>query len=117
MSDDFTAPEIGQKKVSETEILSVDYTEVLNTGTTNELLASVTSVTEVTTSDLTIANAAVNAAPIDINDIEVAIGKAVQFSVVGGVANTRYKIKIVIATDSTPARALIRYINLDVVED
>jgi len=119
MSDDYIVDRIHTKKVSEAETFSVNCTPRLDTG---ELVASVV-VAEVDTADLTISNEAVSTAALDIedkdgNDVEVAIGKAIQYHVTAtGTAETLYKIKLTLTTDSTPARVLINYVRLKVIAD
>ena len=85
-------------------IVSLDLTRDLDT---SELLTGTPTVTEVTTSDLTIANKAVSTAALEIKGKTVAIGKAVQFSVMGGVSGTTYEIRVSVGTDSTPAETLV----------
>ena len=107
-----TAPERPVAGVGETNNLSVSFVGVLDSG---ELLTGTPTATEVTSSDLTISNVAVNTAALVINDITVAIGKAVQCKVVGQLAaSVLYTIKITAATDSTPAQTKIRYVKFKV---
>ena len=119
MSDDYIVDKIHTKKVSEADTYSVNCTPRLDTG---ELVSSVT-VVEVDTSDLTISNEAVSTAALDIedadgNEVEVAIGNAIQYHInATGTADTLYKLRITLTTDSTPARTLINYVRLKVIAD
>lgn len=107
-----TAPERPIAIVGETNNFSVSFADVLDSG---ELLTGTPLVVEVTSSDLTISNKAVNTGALTINDISVAIGLAVQFKVVGQiVASTPYTVKITASTDSTPAQTKVRYVKFKV---
>ncbi len=104
---DLTAPQRPVTAQGAEELFSVSYDGVLDSG---ELIASVTSVTEETTTDLTTSNIAVSAAALTINNISVAIGRAIQFKVVGQLlATERYALKMIVVTDSTPAQTKVRY--------
>lgn len=85
--------------------VAIDFTADLND---DELLTGTVTVTENTTTDLTIANKQVNVAIIDINGVDVAVGKAVMFSVdaANAVAGQLYILDLSVATDSTPAERL-----------
>ena len=91
--------------VGDTEVWAIDYTDILDS---SETLTGPTC-TEVTTTALTIASVAVNNAIVVINGVNVAIGKAVQFSVRGQVVNTMYTLLVTVTTTSTPARTLARH--------
>ena len=107
-----TAPERPVATVGETNLFSVSLAGVLDSG---ELATGTPTVTEVTTSILTVSNVAVNTAALTINDISVAIGKAVQFKVINQtVASSPFTLKITFATDSTPAQTKIRYVTFTV---
>ena len=69
--------------VGDTDNGGVDFTGELDSA---ETIAAVNSVTEVTSSDLTITGAAVNASAVTIKGESVAIGKAVLFTVSGQLA-------------------------------
>lgn len=103
-----------EKTVSDDELVSIDYQGQLDAG---ELLTGTPTVTEVTTTDLTLANKVVNTAVLTIKGESVAIGQAVQFSVTGGTASTTYDIKIAVSTDSTPTRTLNRRVKLKILID
>lgn len=117
MSDDYIVEKTQTKKVDEAETFSINCTPRLDSG---ELVALV-AITEVDTSDLTISNEAVSTAVLDIededgNDVSVPIGQAVQYHInETGTAETMYKLKVAITTDSTPARKLINYVKLKVI--
>ena len=98
--------------VGDTEKVSVNFTDHLDSG---ESLTGTPTVVEVTTSNLNMASKSVNAATyIESQTGEtVAIGKAVQFTVTGGLANNSpYTINVTVSTDATPARTFVRRIYL-----
>ena len=99
----------------ETNLCSVSLVGILDSG---ELATGTPTVTEVTTTDLTITSIAVSTAELTINNKAVAVGKAIQFKVVGQlVANSPYTLKITVATDSTPAQSKIVFVKLDVANE
>lgn len=104
-----TASQIPSMVVGETKNAAVDFTQVLDSG---EALTGTPLVVELTTTDLTITNKAVNTAVVSILGESVAIGKAVQFSVTGVVAGTTYEVSITVTTDSTPAQTLVKKVRL-----
>lgn len=76
-----------------------------------ESMTGTPTVAEQTTSDLTITNEAVNTSTLTIKGNSVAAGRAVQFLVSGHLAaNSPYKLKITVATDSTPAQTIVRHV-------
>ena len=86
---------------------------VLDSG---ELLTDTPTVTEVTTSELTISNVVVSTAELTINGAAVAVGEAVQFKVIGQLAGTgSYKLLITAVTDSMPARTLKKWVEFNTV--
>ena len=94
--------------VGETNNFAVSFAGVLDSG---EVLTGTPTVVEVTTSDLTIANVAVNSSALTINERTVAIGNAVQFNVLGQLAaNSPYTLKITAMTDASPAQTKIKYV-------
>ena len=94
-----TANERPPMAVGETRNFAVSFVGQLDSG---ETISSVTSVTEVTTSVLTITNKAVNSAAVTINEVSVGIGLAVQFTVAGQVAaSSPYTIKILAVTSGS----------------
>jgi formylmethanofuran dehydrogenase subunit A len=87
---------------SETVNVTVSYKGKLSAG---ELLTGTPTVTEETTSDLTITNKAVNTAEYTFKDgTVVAIGQGVQFSFSGQQAGETYNIDTLCSTDATPAQ-------------
>lgn len=103
-----TATERPVTAAGEENLFSVSFDGVLDSG---ELLASVTSVTEETTTNLTISNKAVSTAALTINNVAVITGRAIQFKVVGQlVATGRYTLKIIVVTDSTPAQTKVKWV-------
>ena len=75
------------------------------------------TITEDTTSDLTLSNKIVSTADLTINDKTVVTGRAVQFRVSGGTAGVTYTISIQVGTDSTPGQTLHGDVILDVGAD
>jgi len=110
------SPERQTKTVSEVRNVAISFVGKLEES--GELLTGTVTVAEVTTSDLTFANQAVNTAELKINKKTVAIGKAAQFKVSGGlVVNSPYEITVYVATDSSPAQTLYGTISITVVAD
>ena len=112
-------PQTQRKKVSDLETVAVSFADLLDTG---ETLATLTSVLELTTTDLTLGDKAISTAVLDILEESTAIGEAVQFSVDGGTAGGGvggvYQIQIKVVTDSTPTgRKLTRTVKLIVEAD
>ena len=114
------APQRPFKSVSGTRNISVSFSDMLDTG---ELLTGTPTILEVVNAsspntDLTLASKLVSTALLDINNVSVPIGEAVQFNVVGGtVANSPYSITITVSTDSTPAQVLIGTVVLTIIAD
>jgi hypothetical protein len=103
MSDN-TAPEQPPAVVGETNVHSVSFAGKLDDG--EQLTGTPTVVDEA--GKLTLANKVVNTVALVINDQDVAIGQAVQFTATGyTVANSPYTIKITCGTDGTPAQTKI----------
>ena len=82
------------------EVGTINFTPYLDA---NELISSVT-VTEITTTALTIGNVAKSTGELVILNETVATAKAIQCSVTGQQAGTDYKLAVQIVTDSSPAR-------------
>lgn len=99
-----TAPERHKKVDSEVRNVAVSFANKLDSG---ELLTGTPTATEVSTTDLTISDVAVNTAALTISGVSVAVGEAVQFKVSGGTAGVKYKVRVTCATDSSPAQTLI----------
>ena len=91
------------------ELAALDFTDQLDPG---ELLTGTPTVAEQTTSDLTLADKAVNTATVDVLGRTVTIGMAVQFSFKGGTAGTSYTIQVTVSTDATPARTFVRDVDI-----
>ena len=109
------APETPTLAVGEVRNFAVSFVDVLDSG---ELLTGTPTVAEETTSDLTIANKAVNTAALTVNGQSVAIGQAVQFKVSGQLTtHTPYKIKITVSTTATPAQTLVRWVQFQVANE
>lgn len=112
---DNTAPQRPQVPVGATRNHKVSFVGQLDSG---ELLTGTPLAVEVTTSDLTITNKAVNSAALTINNKTVAIGQAVTFTASGQlVASSPYTVKITATTDATAAQTLVAYAVFDAVTD
>ena len=96
--------------VGETELVSIDYTNGLEA---DELLTGTPTVVEVTTAHLTIASKVVTTEEVRIFERNVALGKAIQFTVSGQRINTQYSIRITVSTDG--GRTIVRDAILTVV--
>jgi hypothetical protein len=106
------APERPVCAEGDTDLGSVSFSNQLDAG---ETLTGTPLVVEVDTTDLTISNKTVSTAILEINEVNVPIGEAVQFKVSGMLKETGvYKLKITVTTTSTPARTLVRYVRFDV---
>ncbi len=106
---------IGTRLISkgETEIVKVSLAAVLDSA---ELLTGTPTVTEQTSTDLTLGNKQVNTAQEEIDGTTTAIGKAVLFTVSGQLtgANNPYTVHVQCDSDSTPTRTIIRAVKLKV---
>lgn len=108
-----TAPQIQCKTASETRNVAVGFLGKLDSG---ELLTGSPTVTDAS-GDLTIDNEAVSSSALTIDSVSHLTGQAVQFNVAGGAAGTTYTVKIVVATDGSPAQSLIANVRLRVTSD
>ena len=108
------ANEIKQKHASETRTISINYTDKLDTG---EALTGTPTVTEVSTSDLTISGAQLNSGELTINGETVAASKAVQCQVAGGSSGSTYSLSVTVSTDATSpgAQTFVDTIKLEVL--
>jgi hypothetical protein len=96
--------------VGDTDIASIDYTEYLDE---DEFLSGTPTVSEVTSTDLTVSNKVVNTEEVRILGRDIAIGKAVQFKLSGQKVNTEYSIRVTVSTDN--GRTAVRDIVLKAV--
>lgn len=101
-------PQVGVLSVGSTSVISVSLDDWLDSG---ESLSGTQSVSEVTTSDLTITNlaetpgvATITTATMTIRGKSVAAGRALQFVVTGHQDNTSYVVLVTARTNSTPVR-------------
>lgn len=108
------APQTYEVSAGATRIVRVNVTRDLDSGVT---LTGTPTVVEVTTTALTLANKKVNTATYveSHSGTTVAIGKAVEFTVTGGVAGTTYTVRITVSTTSTPAETLVYDVELTFV--
>jgi hypothetical protein len=101
-----TSDQIPTFAVGDVETPQFNFTEQLRSG---ELLASVTDITEESSTDLTISNKAVSTAELTILGQTVIIGQALQCKVLGQLLATgSYSLLAVVVTDSSPARTMKR---------
>lgn len=96
-------------RVGEELVLSISYADRLDS---SELLTGTPTLTEIGTSDLTFSSQAVNTVALTIDDVTVAIGKAVQCKAVGWAENVVYEIGVSCATDSSPDQLLKGHIQI-----
>ena len=94
-----------------TELVSVDFTPYLDS---DELIDAVVSVSEVTTSAITIANQVVNTETFEYCGNTAKVGGAVQFTV-NCSTEGMYRVRVTANTDSSPVRTpvvdiLLRFI-------
>jgi len=108
------AIEVPTKIVGENLNAAVSFSNRLAEG---ESLSGVPTVTEDVTSDLTISDEAISTTVLNISGIDVPIGEAVQFKVIGGVAGSLYAVHVHVDTDSTPAQLLFGKITFNVEAD
>ena len=97
------------KQVSEVVNVECDWRAMLNE---DELLTGTPTITEVTSSDLTLSNKAVNTAALTILGEDVGISQETTFTITGGSANTDYTVQIQTTTDASNAqtlRALVQF--------
>lgn len=100
--------------------LSVGATRLVRINGTNDLddgasFTGTPTVAEVTTTDLTLDNKAVNTATYSdsVTGETVAIGKGIQFTVAGGTRNYTYRVRVTCSTDSSPAETLVYDVLID----
>ena len=109
-----TATEIPVFTPNEVRLCSVSFDEELDEG---ESLTGTPTVTEETTSDLTLANKSVSTAALTILGESISAGRAVQFKVSGQiVANSPYTIRIKCGTNSDPAQIVEGFVKFRVVD-
>lgn len=90
---------------------SVSFSGLLDT---TETLTGTPEVTEVGTTDLTIANVANSTAEMEINHETVPAAEAVRFTVDGGTEGTIYDLQVVGYSNSTPQQKMIADLRLRV---
>ena len=86
-----------------TRIVSLDLTDDLDS---SETLTGTPTVSEISTTDLTLGNKQVNSGSITVLGRTVTAGKAIQFTTAGQVAGTVYSLSVSCATTTTPAETL-----------
>jgi len=100
------ANEIRHKHASETRTISIDYSDKLDSG---EALTGTPTVSEVSSSDLTLSGAQLNSGELTINGETVAANKAVQCQVAGGSSGSTYSILVSVGTDASSPGAQTFY--------
>ncbi len=109
------APQCHSKTVSEARNVAVSMEGKLDDG---ELLTGVPTVNEVTTTDLVLSNKVISTSDLELNGKLVPAGRAIQFGVTGGLADTDYIIFMQAAgTDSTVSQTPTAEIVLSVEAD
>jgi hypothetical protein len=103
------APQVIRVTVGEVPNVSIDCEGLLNS---SELIATLTSILEVTTTDLTIDNKAISSTALTINGVSVITGQALTCRVAGVLAGVKYHIQCKFITNSTPAATRIADIYL-----
>ena len=103
------APQIQTIVVGETRNVAASFAGMLDDG---ELLTTPLTVVETVTTNLTIANKVVSSGALTINGVSVPTGEAVQFNVLGALANIIYVITITVTTDASPAQTFVRSVTL-----
>lgn len=123
-----TAPQIFRMMQGSTELVSIDYGESASgskpTGPLDpgEVLTGTPTIATTHkpsgSSALTTSNVAVNTASLYINGRTASAGEAIQFKVVASSTQTKgmYRMSVTCATDSTPARTMIKIIRILVVD-
>ncbi len=111
MSSQHTAPQTGEKTPSESLNVAVSFARKLDGA--EELTGTPTI--SVSPSGLTLSAAAVSTTALTINGVSVAAGKAVQFNVSDGSADTCYTISILAETDADTPQTVQGFITLCVV--
>lgn len=92
--------------VGATRLVRVNCTQDLDDGAS---LTGTPTIAEVTTTALTLGSKAVNSATYSdaVTGRTVSVGKALQFTVAGGVAGTSYTVRCTCGTNSSPAETLV----------
>lgn len=92
---------------------AVGFVDQLRSG---ELLTGTPTVTELSTSDLTISNEGLNGSEIEVDGETHSASQAVQFKITGQLAATgSYRLRVDVDTDASPAQKLSGFIEFDVV--
>ena len=91
------------KQPSESILYTFDFTPLL---ATDETISAISSFTEETTSDLTIASTSVLAAAVEVDGVTIAIGKGVQGRISGGTDGWDYRIEVVVTTSDSNTREM-----------
>jgi hypothetical protein len=104
--------------VSDVDVISVDCTDWLDSG---ELLTGTPTITERTSfGDIAFANNVVNGSAITMFGRTIAASSAVQWKVSGQSRKANgdpqiYEVEFSVTTDATPARTLVRSVELEVI--
>lgn len=93
----------------ETEMVAIDYTDHLDS---DETLSGTPTVTSIGAHTVTVSNVGLNSTAKTILGRSVVANKAVTFRITSLVAECDYAIKISVGTSSSPARTIVRQINV-----
>lgn len=104
--------QIQQKRSNETRNAAVDFTNVLPSGIS---LTGTPTVTEQTTSDLTVASVALGTGSRVINGTTVETSKWVSFSVAGGNSGQSYTLDVSATSAESPAETYHQHITIEVL--
>lgn len=108
-----TAPQRNDVAAGETRNFALSFSGKLDSG---EVLTGTPTVVDNAPSSpeaLSITNIAINTSTLTLNGVSVPVGEAVQWSASGFVSGDDYTFKVSVATDATPAQALIGYVEID----
>ena len=106
------ATQIRQKGSSEIRNVAVSYADKLET---SELLTGTPTITEVSSSDLTLSNKIVSTGALTINGVSASAGQAITFTVAAGTSSTVYTIRIQCGTDATNPQTFDDHVKLEVL--
>jgi len=109
-----TAYEVPEKTIREALNVAVSFSGKLAVG---EKLTGTPTLEENVTSDLTFSSIGISTTVLNISGVDVPIGEAVIFHLVGGVADVSYSVNVFSDTDSTPAQTLFGEITFNVEDD
>jgi hypothetical protein len=107
---DVTSADTWTKEAGETRNCLVSFADLLDSD--NSVNETISSITSVAATGLTISSSAVTTVARIIRGIEVAAGKAIQFTVAGGSNGTSYSITCTVVTSGS--QTVVRKVTLTV---